>query len=94
MAQGNLKQQSYFKSAFLTMDPTLVQENNSMLYFRNMQGPRDSSNNQYYDYSSTLQNGGNTNSVTGQYSPSSCWYGSAASKKRFRWRKIIELFYF
>jgi hypothetical protein len=29
-----------------------------------------SSNNQYYDY------GGNT---TGQYSPSSCWYGSAAS---------------
>lgn len=39
-----------------------------------------SPNNQYYDYSSTLQNGGNTNTVTGQYSPSSCWYGSAASK--------------
>jgi len=38
-----------------------------------------SPNNQYYDYSSTLQNGGNTNSVPGQYSPSSCWYGSAAS---------------
>ena len=34
----------------------------------NYYGP--SSNNQYYDYS------GNT---TGQYSPSSCWYGSAAS---------------
>jgi hypothetical protein len=40
-----------------------------------------SPNNQYYDYSSTLQNGGNTNTVTGQYSPSSCWYGSAASKE-------------
>ena len=38
-----------------------------------------SPNNQYYDYSSTLQNGGNTGNVTGQYSPSSCWYGSAAS---------------
>ena len=39
-----------------------------------------SPNNQYYDYSNTLQNGGNTNTITGQYSPSSCWYGSAASK--------------
>jgi hypothetical protein len=39
-----------------------------------------SPNNQYYDYSSTLQNGGNTNTVTGQYSPTSCWYGSAASE--------------
>lgn len=39
-----------------------------------------SPNNQYYDYSGALQNGANTNSVTGQYSPSSCWYGSAASK--------------
>jgi hypothetical protein len=48
MAQGNLKQQPYFKSAFLTMDSTLVQENNSLLYFRNMQGPRDSSGNEYY----------------------------------------------
>jgi hypothetical protein len=35
-----------------------------------------SSNNQYYDYSTSLQNSGNS---TGQYSPSSCWYGSAAS---------------
>jgi hypothetical protein len=35
-----------------------------------------SPNNQYYDYSTSLQNGGNS---TGQYSPSSCWYGSAAS---------------
>ncbi|CAF1286594.1 unnamed protein product [Adineta steineri] len=40
-----------------------------------------SPNNQYYDYSSTLQNGGNANSVTGQYSPSSCWYGSAAMSR-------------
>ncbi|CAF1267747.1 unnamed protein product [Rotaria sp. Silwood1] len=40
-----------------------------------------SPNNQYYDYSSTLQNGGNTNTVTGQYSPSSCWYGSAAMSR-------------
>lgn len=39
-----------------------------------------SPNNQYYDYSSTLPNGANGNAVTGQYSPSSCWYGSAASK--------------
>jgi len=35
-----------------------------------------SSNNQYYDYGASFSNGGNT---TGQYSPSSCWYGSAAS---------------
>jgi hypothetical protein len=40
-----------------------------------------SPNNQYYDYSSTLQNGGNPNAVTGQYSPSSCWYGSAAMSR-------------
>lgn len=39
-----------------------------------------SPNNQYYDYSNTLSNGTNGNPVTGQYSPSSCWYGSAASK--------------
>lgn len=32
----------------MTMDSTLVQDNNSLLYFRNMQGPRDSSNNEYY----------------------------------------------
>ena len=38
-----------------------------------------SPNNQYYDYSNTLPNGTNGNPVTGQYSPSSCWYGSAAS---------------
>lgn len=35
-----------------------------------------SSNNQYYDYGTSFPNGGNT---TGQYSSSSCWYGSAAS---------------
>jgi len=35
-----------------------------------------SSNNQYYDYSTSFSNTGNP---TGQYSPSSCWYGSAAS---------------
>jgi len=35
-----------------------------------------SPNNQYYDYSTSFQNGGNP---TGQYSPSSCWYGPAAS---------------
>ncbi|CAM4764537.1 unnamed protein product [Rotaria magnacalcarata] len=40
-----------------------------------------SQNNQYYDYSSPLQNGGNVNTVPGQYSPSSCWYGSAAMSR-------------
>ncbi|CAF4216078.1 unnamed protein product [Rotaria sp. Silwood2] len=34
-----------------------------------------SPNNQYYDYSSSFQNSGNS---TGQYSSSPCWYGSAA----------------
>lgn len=38
-----------------------------------------SPNNQYYDYSNVLPNVTNGNPVTGQYSPSSCWYGSAAS---------------
>jgi hypothetical protein len=47
-----------------------------------------SPNNQYYDYNNALQNGGNTNSVTGQYSPSSCWYGSAASKSIYQERLI------
>lgn len=35
-----------------------------------------SSNSQYYDYSVSFPNAGNT---TGQYSPGSCWYGPAAS---------------
>jgi hypothetical protein len=43
-----------------------------------------SPNNQYYDYSASFQNGGNSSSITGQYSPSSCWYGSAASKSAIR----------
>jgi hypothetical protein len=46
--QGNLKQQAVFRSAFMTMDATLMQENNSLLYFRNFQGPRDSSGNAYF----------------------------------------------
>lgn len=46
--QGNLKQQPVFRSAFMTMDSTLMQENNSLLYFRNFQGPRDSSGNAYF----------------------------------------------
>ncbi|CAF1064456.1 unnamed protein product [Rotaria sordida] len=37
-----------------------------------------SPNNQYYDYSSTFQNTGNS---TGQYSSSPCWYGSAAMSR-------------
>jgi len=37
-----------------------------------------STNNQYYDYSTSFQNGGNS---TGQYPPSSCWYGSAAMSR-------------
>ncbi|CAF3653006.1 unnamed protein product [Adineta steineri] len=36
-------------------------------------------NNQYYDYNTTLQN--SANSSTGQYSSSSCWYGSAAMSR-------------
>jgi hypothetical protein len=38
-----------------------------------------SPNHQYYDYSSALPTGGTVNSINSQYSPSSCWYGSAAS---------------
>jgi len=38
-----------------------------------------SPNNQYYDYNSSLQTNANSSNVTGQYSPSSCWYGPAAS---------------
>lgn len=33
--------------------------------------------NQYYDYGSSFQNGA---AASGQYGPSSCWYGPAASK--------------
>lgn len=40
-----------------------------------------SPNNQYYDYSSTLQANTNAANVSGQYSPSSCWYGSAAMSR-------------
>lgn len=36
------------------------------------------STNQYYDYTSSFPNSANS---TSQYSPSSCWYGPAASKK-------------
>lgn len=46
-----------------------------------------SPNNQYYDYSGTLQT--NTNNVHGQYSPSSCWYGSAASMSTIFSRSIF-----
>jgi hypothetical protein len=54
-----------------------------------------SANNQYYDYSTSFQNSGNS---TGQYSPSSCWYGSAASmcfkKILLKNKKKFHLIYF
>ena len=37
-------------------------------------------NHQYYDYSGALPSNGTNNPISGQYSPSSCWYGSTASK--------------
>lgn len=40
-------------------------------------GP-SSTNSQYYDYSTSFHNG---TTSTGQYPPSSCWYGPAASKR-------------
>ena len=41
-------------------------------------GP-SSTNSQYYDYSTSFPN---STTTAGQYSPSSCWYGPAASKRR------------
>lgn len=51
---ANNKQQPVFRSSFLTMDSTLVQDNNTLLYFRNMQGPRDSSNNVFFSLQSAI----------------------------------------
>lgn len=39
-----------------------------------------SPNHQYYDYASSIPTNGATSALAGQYSPSSCWYGSAASR--------------
>lgn len=49
-----------------------------------------SPNQQYYDYSSALPAGAPTNAITGQYSPSSCWYGSAASRRSVARRTLNE----
>lgn len=52
-----------------------------------------SSNSQYYDYGVSFPNAANP---AGQYSPTSCWYGPAASLCRI-FRRIslkIHLFYF
>lgn len=48
------RQQPVFKTSFLTMDSTLLQDNNSFLYFRNMQGPRDSSNNVFFSLQAAI----------------------------------------
>lgn len=52
-----------------------------------------SSNSQYYDYGVSFPNAVNT---TGQYSPTSCWYGPAASMCGISVRISLEidLFYF
>jgi len=50
------RQQPIFKTSFLTMDSTLLQDNNSLLYFRNMQGPRDSSNNVFFSLQPAIGN--------------------------------------
>ncbi len=42
------RQQSHFRSSFLTLDSTLTQQNNSFLYFRPQLGPNDSSGSQFF----------------------------------------------
>ena len=70
-------------------NPTFGSSSTHSSYYGPSSTPAFPSNNQYYDYNTALQTSGNS---TGQYSPSSCWYGSAASMLNFELIKINYLF--
>ncbi len=50
------KQQPTYRSSYLTLDPTINQNNSSYLYFRNWNGPLDSSGSVFYSLQAAIGN--------------------------------------
>lgn len=50
------KQQPTYRSSYLTLDPTINQNNSSYLYFRNWNGPQDTSGSVFYSLQAAIGN--------------------------------------
>lgn len=50
------KQQPTYRSSYLTLDPTINQNNSSYLYFRNWNGPQDTSGNIFFSLQAAINN--------------------------------------
>ncbi len=50
------KQQPTYRSSYLTLDPTINQNNSSYLYFRNWNGPQDTSGSVFYSLQAAIDN--------------------------------------